>query len=56
MIRNFSGNQRDPLIVAGLAVLVLILGYWRMVPQVCGCFHDDGIYVITAKAQAQGHG
>jgi hypothetical protein len=56
MIRNFSGNQRDPLIVAGLAVLVLILGYWRMVPQVCGGFHDDGIYVITAKALAQGHG
>jgi hypothetical protein len=56
MIRSFPGNQRDQLIVAGLAVLVLILGYWRMVPGVCGCFHDDGIYVITAKALAQGQG
>jgi 4-amino-4-deoxy-L-arabinose transferase-like glycosyltransferase len=56
MIRNFSGNQRDRLIVAGLAILVLILGYWRMVPQVCGAFHDDAIYVISAKALAQGQG
>jgi hypothetical protein len=43
MIRNFPGNQQDKLIVAGLAALVLILGYWRMVPEVCCCFHDDGI-------------
>jgi hypothetical protein len=56
MIRNFPANRRDQLIVAGLAVLVLILGYWRMVPEICGCFHDDGIYVITAKALAQGQG
>jgi hypothetical protein len=56
MIKNFPGSQRDQLIVAGLAVLVLILGYWRMVPEVCGCFHDDGIYLITAKALAQGQG
>ena len=56
MIRNFPGNQQDKLIVAGLAVLVLILGYWRMIPEVGGCFHDDGIYVITAKALAQGQG
>ena len=27
-----------------------------MVPGVCGVYHDDGIYVITAKALAQGHG
>jgi hypothetical protein len=56
MIKNFPGSQPDKLIVAGLAVLVLILGYWRMVPEVGGCFHDDGIYLITAKALAQGQG
>jgi hypothetical protein len=43
MIRSFPGKQRDKLIVAGLAVVVLILGYWGMVPEVCGCFHDDAI-------------
>ncbi|MGB7911858.1 MAG: glycosyltransferase family 39 protein [Desulfobaccales bacterium] len=41
---------------AGLALLVVLLGYGRMVPQVCGANHDDGIYVITAKALAQGQG
>jgi hypothetical protein len=56
MIKNFPGQQRDKLIVTGLAVVVLILGYWRMVPQVCGAFHDDAIYVITAKALAQDQG
>jgi hypothetical protein len=56
MIRNSPGNRRDIWIVAGLAVLVLILGSWRMVPQVCGAFHDDAIYVITAKALAQDQG
>jgi hypothetical protein len=44
------------LIVATLFFLVLVLGYWRMVPEVCGAFHDDAIYVITAKALAQGQG
>jgi hypothetical protein len=56
MIKNFPGKQRDKLIVTGLVILVLILGYWRMVPQVCGAFHDDAIYVITAKALAQDQG
>jgi hypothetical protein len=53
---KFPGNRRDQLIVAALFLLVLILGYWRMVPEVCGAFHDDAIYVITAKALAQGQG
>lgn len=56
MFKNFPENQRDKLIVASLCLLVLILGYWRMVPEVCGAFHDDAIYVITAKALAQGQG
>jgi|GEM_PF-566690 hypothetical protein len=49
-------RRRDKLIAAGLALLVLLLGYGRMVPQVCGAYHDDAIYVITAKALAQGLG
>jgi hypothetical protein len=56
MLTKFPGDRRDKLIVAMLFLLVLVLGYWRMVPEVCGAFHDDGIYVITAKALAQGQG
>ncbi len=49
-------TRRDKLIAAGLVVLFLIMGYVRMVPQVCGAYHDDALYVITAKALAQGLG
>jgi hypothetical protein len=56
MFKKFPGDQRDKLIVTTLFLLVLVMGYWRMVPEVCGAFHDDGIYVITAKALAQGQG
>lgn len=49
-------TRRDKLIAAGLALLVLLLGYGRMVPQVCGAYHDDALYVITAKALAHGQG
>ena len=56
MFTKFSMSQRDKLVAVTLFVLVLILGYGRMVPEVCGNFHDDGIYVITAKALAQGQG
>ncbi len=49
-------TRRDKLIAAGLALLVLLLGYERLVPQVCGAYHDDAIYVITAKALAHGLG
>jgi hypothetical protein len=56
MLTKFPGNPRDKLIVATLFFLALVLGYGRMVPEVCGAFHDDGIYVATAKALAQGQG
>ena len=49
-------TRRDILVAAILALLVLILGHWRMVPEACGGYHDDAIYVITAKALAQGLG
>lgn len=56
MVTKFSFQQRDKIIFAALALMVLALGYWRMVPTVCGAYHDDGIYVLTAKALAQGQG
>ena len=39
-----------------LALLTIALGAWQMVPGVTGIYHDDGIYVCTAKALAQGQG
>lgn len=56
MVTKFSYQRHDKLIFAILVLMVLVLGYWRMVPTVCGAYHDDGIYVITAKALAQGQG
>ena len=52
----FFNKRQNLLIAAGLALVVLVFGYYRMVPEVCGNFHDDGIYAITAKALAQGQG
>lgn len=49
-------SRRDKLAAAILALLFLFLGYYRMVPKVCGVYHDDAIYVITGKALAQGLG
>ena len=46
----------DYWIAVVLAVVVLILGSWRLVPRVSGVFHDDAIYVATAKALADGQG
>lgn len=56
MVTKFSYQRRDKLIFAALVLMVLALGYSRMVPAVCGAYHDDGIYVLTAKALAQGQG
>jgi hypothetical protein len=44
------------LIAAGLFGVVCILGALRMAPGVVGVYHDDGIYVATAKALAEGKG
>ena len=49
-------TPRDKMVAVGLALLVLLLGYWQMVVGVCGVYHDDAIYVITGKALAQGYG
>lgn len=49
-------SRRDLGVACGLAAVVLLLGAWQMVVGVCGVYHDDAIYVITAKALAQGQG
>jgi|GEM_PF-3285902 len=41
-------TPRDKLIAAGQALLVLLLGYERMVPQVCGAYPDEAIQVASA--------
>ena len=43
-------------IAALVALALLAMGAWRMVPGVTGVYHDDAIYVITAKSLAEGQG
>jgi hypothetical protein len=47
---------RDAAIATALALLVLLAGSSQMAPGVCGSFHDDAVYVSTAKALASGDG
>jgi hypothetical protein len=50
-------RRADWAIAAVLAAAVLVLTQARPdVPRLSGQFHDDGIYVITAKALAEGRG
>jgi hypothetical protein len=46
----------DGLVAAALALLLVIAASVRMVPGVTGVVHDDGVYVTTARALADGHG
>lgn len=49
-------THRDFYFAILLLVLTLILGSQQMVKGVTGVYHDDGIYVSTAKALAEGQG
>jgi hypothetical protein len=49
-------DRADWLIAVGVVVIVACLGAVRMAPNVIGIYHDDGIYVATAKSLAEGHG
>jgi hypothetical protein len=53
---DFRLDARDGWLAATLALLALVLGALRMVPGAAGVYHDDGIYICTAKALAEGHG
>jgi hypothetical protein len=49
-------RKKDIVISISLGILVLLLGSQLIVKGVTGISHDDGIYIITAKAIAQGEG
>jgi hypothetical protein len=49
-------DRRDRLVAAVLGLVLVVAGSWRMVAGVCGVYHDDAIYVTTAKALADGQG
>lgn len=49
-------QRRDYAVALLITTVVLLLGAWRLVPRVSGVFHDDAIYVTTAKALAEGEG
>ena len=49
-------RRADFVVALALAGILLALGAWKLVPGVAGVYHDDAIYVITAKALAQGDG
>jgi hypothetical protein len=49
-------NLKDIFIALSVSLISLILSYNYIVPGVCGVYHDDAIYVITAKAISEGNG
>lgn len=49
-------DRRDMMVAVALGMAVLIIGGYLMVVGVCGLYHDDAIYVITAKALAHDQG
>jgi hypothetical protein len=53
-VRQF--NFLDLLFFALLFVIFLIIGYSYLIKGVCGVYHDDAIYISTAKALAEGKG
>ena len=51
-----SLRRGDALAALALVATVLVAGWIRMAPGVCGAFHDDAVYALTAKALATGEG
>lgn len=56
MERSCQLSHGDWRFAGCLVILVLTLGGFRMAVGVCGVFHDDAIYVSTAKSLADGDG
>jgi hypothetical protein len=49
-------NSRDIFTFLSIVFIAIIIFYNYIVPEVCGVYHDDAIYVATAKAIAEGDG
>lgn len=49
-------ERRDQWAAIFLFFLVVVCGLSQVVFGVCGVYHDDGIYISTAKALAEGDG
>jgi hypothetical protein len=49
-------DRRDQWAAILLFFLVVVCGLSQVVFGVCGVYHDDGIYISTAKALAEGDG
>jgi hypothetical protein len=49
-------TRQDWYLALFLVILTVLLGSWYMISGISGVFHDDGIYVSTAKALAEGRG
>ena len=54
--RRRALGLRDGAAALVLAVTIFVTGSVRTVPGVVGAFHDDAVYVVTAKALAEGEG
>jgi len=51
-----SRKTLDIIVFINLTLLVSFAGFLIYQKGVCGLYHDDGIYVITAKSLAEGKG
>lgn len=51
-----SATPRDRIFIACAGLVALAVGLAALSPAPVGVFWDDGVYVITAKALATGHG
>jgi len=49
-------TSKDWFLALALVIVTLLIGSAFMIKGVTGVFHDDGIYVSTAKALAEGQG
>jgi hypothetical protein len=49
-------NSKDIFLILVLFFTSIILNYNYIVPGVCGVFHDDAIYILTAKSISGGDG
>jgi hypothetical protein len=49
-------TRQDWYLALLLVMLAVLLGSWFMIKGVSGIYHDDGIYLSTAQALAEGRG